>query len=258
MTVSSTLATRDLRASKVPNVGLGFWSIKLLSTAMGEATSDFLVHHFWPPWVVLVAASVFVASLAWQFTRPRYQTLPYWFTVVMVSVFGTMCADVAHVGLGIAYSISTTILALGLALIFVLWHRVEGTLSIHSITTTRRELFYWAAITTTFALGTAAGDMTAVTLRQGYFSSGVLFTALFVLPGLAYRLARLNPILAFWVSYVLTRPLGASYADWLGVSRARGGLNWGPGNVALGLSLAINVGIAVLARGERNTTRGHR
>lgn len=256
--MASPLATRHVRASKVPDVGVGFWSIKLLSTAMGEATSDFLVHHFWPPIVVLVAAAVFVAGLLWQFTRPRYQTLPYWFAVVMVSVFGTMCADVAHVGLGIAYSISTTILALALGLVFFLWYRVEGTLSIHSITTTRRELFYWAAVTTTFALGTAAGDMTAVTLRQGYFSSGIIFTGLFVLPGLAYRFARLNTVLAFWVSYVLTRPLGASYADWLGVSRARGGLNWGPGNVAMGFSLAIVVGIVALARAERRAARSHR
>ena len=256
--MSPLLTPHDVQASKVPDVGVGFWCIKLLSTAMGEATSDFLVHHFWPPGVVLIAAAVFAASLLWQFSRPRYQTGTYWFTVVMVSVFGTMCADVAHVGFAIAYSISTTILALALALIFFLWHRVEGTLSIHSITTTRRELFYWAAVTTTFALGTATGDLTAVTLHQGYFSSGVIFTALFVLPGLAYPVAHLNAVVAFWVSYVLTRPLGASYADWLGVSHARGGLNWGPGNVALGFSLAIVAGIVMLARAERHAARGHR
>ena len=237
---------------------MGFWSLKLLSTAMGEATSDFLVHRFWPPGVVLIAATVFLASLAWQFTRPQYQTWSYWFCVAMVSVFGTMCADVAHVGLGIAYPISTTILTLILALVFLLWHRVEHTLSIHSINTTRRELFYWAAVTTTFALGTATGDMAAVNLHLGNFSSGIVFTTLFVLPGLAYRFARITPILAFWVSYVLTRPLGASYADWLGVSRIRGGLDWGPGNVSLGFSLAIMVGIATLAHVERNAATSRR
>lgn len=176
----------------------------------------------------------------------------------MVSVFGTMCADVAHVRLGIAYSISTAALAIGLALVFVTWYLVEGTLSIHSITTVRREVFYWAAVTITFALGIAAGDMTAVALHQGYFASGVIFTALFLLPGLAYRFAGLTSVLAFWASYVLTRPLGASYADWLGVSHARGGLNWGPGNVSLGFTFAIVLGIALLARAERHAAKGHR
>src|SRR5664280_376976 len=223
-------ATHRFRASKVPAIGVGFWSIKLLTTAMGEATSDFFVHHFSPPVVVVVAGLVFLVSLTWQFTRQEYQTLPYWFAVVMVSVFGTMCADVAHVGLGIAYTVSTTFFAVVLALVFLLWYRLEHTLSIHSITTARRELFYWAAVTATFALGTATGDMTAVTLHRGYFFSGLIFTTIFVVPGLLFRFAGLNAVAAFWISYVLTRPLGASYADWLGVSRARGGLNWGPGN----------------------------
>ena len=243
---------RATRATKVPDVDVGFWTIKLLSTAMGEATSDFLVHRFSPPVVVLVTAVVFLASLAWQFTRPRYQTLPYWSAVVMVSVFGTMCADVAHVGLGIAYGVSTTVLGVILATTFVLWRRVESSLSIHSITTPRREIFYWVAVTATFALGTAAGDMTAVTLHMGYFTSGLLFSALFVLPGLGYRYARLGPVAAFWSSYVLTRPLGASFADWLGVSRARGGLDWGPGRVALGFTLAIVISVVALARAERS------
>ncbi len=251
-----TLASlRGTRATKVPDVGVGFWTIKLLSTAMGEATSDFLVHRYSPPVVVLVSAVVFLASLAWQFTRPRYQTWPYWSAVVMVSVFGTMCADVAHVGLGIAYGVSTTVLGVILVTTFILWHRVERSLSIHSITTPRREAFYWVAVTTTFALGTAAGDMTAVTLRLGYFTSGLLFSALFVLPGLGYRYARVNSVAAFWSSYVLTRPLGASYADWLGVSRARGGLDWGPGHVALGFALAIVIGVVALSRTEGSRER---
>jgi len=244
-------ATRHFSASKVPAIGVGFWGIKLLTTAMGEATSDFFVHRFSPPVVVVVAGLVFLASLVWQFTRPRYQTLPYWFCVVMVSVFGTMCADVAHVGLGIAYSVSTSVFAVALATIFLVWHRVEGTLSIHSITTARRELFYWLTVTATFALGTAAGDLTAVALHLGYISSALIFTGFIVLPGLAFRFAGANAVAAFWISYVLTRPLGASYADWLGVSRARGGLNWGPGNVALLFSAFIVAGVIALGRVER-------
>ena len=245
-------ATHRYRASKVPVIGVGFWSIKLLTTAMGEATSDFFVHRFSPPVVVVIAGLVFLASLTWQFTRPRYQTLSYWWCVVMVSVFGTMCADVTHVGLGIAYSVSTSAFALVLAAVFILWYRVEYTLSIHSITTARRELFYWAADTATFALGTATGDMTAVTLHLGYLASGLVFTAIFIIPGLGYRFAGVNAVAAFWISYVLTRPLGASYADWLGVSRVRGGLNWGPGNVALGFSLAILIGVMALGLTERS------
>ena len=245
-------ATHRYRASKVPVIGVGFWSIKLLTTAMGEATSDFFVHRFSPPVVVVIAGLVFLASLTWQFTRPRYQTLSYWWCVVIVSVFGTMCADVTHVGLGIAYSVSTSAFALVLAAVFILWYRVENTLSIHSITTARRELFYWAAVTATFALGTATGDMTAVTLHLGYLASGLVFTAIFIIPGLGYRFAGVNAVAAFWISYVLTRPLGASYADWLGVSRVRGGLNWGPGNVALGFSLAILIGVMALGLTERS------
>ena len=244
-------ATHRYDGSKVPSIGVGFWSIKLLTTAMGEATSDFFVHRFAPPLVVVVAGLVFVASLWWQFTRPRYRTLPYWFAVVMVSVFGTMCADVAHVGLHIPYVVSTSVYAVALAAIFLTWHRVEGTLSIHSIVTARRELFYWATVTTTFALGTATGDLTATTAHLGYVSSGVMFTVLIVIPGLAFRYAAFNAVAAFWVSYVLTRPLGASYADWLGVSHARGGLAWGPGNVSLLFSGAIVVGVVALARSER-------
>ena len=254
--MTNYLATHTFRASKVPAIGVGFWGIKLLSTAMGEATSDFFVHRFSPPLVVAVAGVIFLVSLAWQFTRPRYQTLPYWFCVVMVSVFGTMCADVAHVGLGIAYTVSTTVFALVLATIFLVWFRVERTLSIHSITSARRELFYWLTVTTTFALGTAAGDLTAVSLHLGYLSSGLVFSGLIVLPGLAYLLAGTNAVAAFWISYVLTRPLGASYADWFGVSHVRGGLDWGPGNVALGFSAMIVVGVLALGRFER-TNRSH-
>jgi uncharacterized membrane-anchored protein len=247
----NSLAAHQFHSSKVPLIGVGFWTIKLLSTAMGEATSDFLVHRFSPPLAVIATGLVFAVSLAWQFTRAQYQTVPYWFCVVMVSVFGTMCADVAHVGLGIPYVVSTGVLAVALAATFSLWYRVEHTLSIHSITSLRREAFYWTTVTVTFALGTATGDMTATTAHLGYFSSGLLFSALIVVPGLAFRFAGLSAVVAFWTTYVLTRPLGASYADWLGVSHARGGLDWGPGNVAMAFSAIIVVGVAVLGRSER-------
>ena len=140
----------------------------------------------------------------------------YWLAVAMVGVFGTMCADVLHVGLGVPYVVSTVFYAVVLFVVFRTWYRVEGTLSIHSITTERREVFYWAAVLATFALGTAAGDLTAVTFGLGYFGSGLLFAGVIAIPALGYFRYGMNSILAFWFAYVVTRPLGASFADWLG------------------------------------------
>lgn len=156
----------------------------------------------------------------------------------MVAVFGTMAADVLHVVLGIPYLASTVFFASALAIVFAIWYATEKTLSIHTIFTRRRELFYWATVMATFALGTAAGDMTASTLGLGYFPSAVLFAVLFAIPGLAFRLVGLNAIFAFWFAYVVTRPLGASVADWLGKS-ILGGLGLGDEKVAGVLTFLI-------------------
>jgi uncharacterized membrane-anchored protein len=238
--------SRTFRSSKVPPINGSFWFIKILTTAMGEATSDYFVHRFSPEIAVLAAGLVFLVVLYWQLRAPRYLVVTYWTGVVMVSVFGTMCADVIHVGLGVPYLVSAAGFAVLLSAVFLTWHRVEGTLSIHSILTTRRELFYWTTVVTTFALGTAAGDMTATTLHLGYFGSGVMFVILFFVPAAAYRFLHANAIGCFWTAYILTRPFGASFADWMGVSHVRGGLNWGPGNVAMLLSVFIVVAVAVL------------
>jgi len=236
---------------KVPDVDGTFWFLKILTTAMGEATSDYFVHHFNPEVAVLCTGVVFAAVLYRQLVEPAYRATWYWAAVVMVSVFGTMCADVVHVGLGVPYVVSASVFAVALVVVFVSWSHVEHTLSIHSITTTRRELFYWLAVIVTFALGTAAGDWTAVTLHLGYFGSGVLFTVLFCLPIIGFAVLRLNAIAMFWTAYILTRPMGASFADWLGVSHERGGLDWGTGKVALALSALIVVTVAVRARHDR-------
>ena len=238
---------RVFRATKVPEIDGFFWFLKLLTTAMGEAASDFFVHRFNPELAVIAGGVVFVAALYWQLTRPRYLTLPYWSAVVMVSIFGTMCADTLHVGLGVPYVVSATGFAIILALVFVSWSRSEHTLSIHSITTTRRELFYWATITTTFALGTAVGDLTATTFNLGYLTSGVLFAVIFCLPIVGFVVFRLNSVAMFWTAYVLTRPLGASFADYLAMPEDHGGRNWGPGNVALVFAAPFVVGVFVLA-----------
>jgi uncharacterized membrane-anchored protein len=153
---------------------------------------------------------------------------------------------VIHIGLGIPYVVSTAFFALALAVVFLTWYTFEKTLSIHSIYTPRRELFYWAAVITTFALGTAAGDMTATTMGLGYFISGVMFGVLFVLPALAYRWIGLNPILAFWTAYILTRPFGASFADWAGKSPSLSGLGLGTGEVSVVLTVLIVVLVGYL------------
>ena len=224
---------------KVPEIDLLFWLIKILTTAMGEVTSDYLVHQFDPEIVVPIAGLGLLGALALQFRARRYAAGTYWLAVVMVAIFGTMAADVLHIGLGIPYLISTTVFGLALAAVFATWYRTEQTLSIHRIDTHRRELFYWATVLVTFALGTATGDMTASTLGLGYLASGFLFAGLILLPALADRFAGLNPIAAFWIAYILTRPLGASFADWVGRPHTLSGLGVGTGLVSLGLTIVI-------------------
>lgn len=226
-------------ASKVPAVTAWFWIVKVLTTGMGEATSDYLVHQISPVIAVGLGAAGLAIALVLQFLARQYRTWTYWLAVIMVAVFGTMAADVLHVGLGVPYAVSTAVFATALGLIFAAWYATEKTLSIHSIRTRRREFFYWATVMATFALGTAAGDLTAYPLRLGFLGSGVMFTAVIAVPALAHRLLRLNAIVAFWFAYIVTRPLGASFADWLGVPPAIGGEGLGRGLVSLGLTVII-------------------
>ena len=234
--------------SKVPEITLTFWVIKILTTAMGEDTSDFLVHQFGNVPAVLLGFVIFLLGIYLQFRARNYHKWIYWFAVVMVSVFGTMAADVLHLGLGIPYVVSTTFYFILLVAIFWFWKRVEGTLSIESITTSRREFFYWATVLTTFALGTAAGDMTAHTFNWGFLSSGIIFGALFFTPGLVYLFIRKNSVMVFWISYVLTRPFGASFADWFGNLKSKGGLGYGYGSAALVLSALIVLLVATTSQ----------
>jgi len=226
-------------ASKVPVITVYFWIIKVLTTAMGEDTSDFLVHRFNPYAVVLFGAVAFCIVIAIQLATRRYVTWIYWMAVVMVSVFGTMAADAMHIGLGVPYYVSTAFFMVALAVIFALWYATEKTLSIHSIYTRRREMYYWATVLATFALGTAAGDLTARTLGLGFFSAGILFAVVIAIPAIAHWRFGMNPILAFWFAYIVTRPLGASFADWMGISHTYGGLGLGYGTVSLFLTVLI-------------------
>ena len=231
-------------AVRVPAVTVAFWITKGLTTGMGESSSDYLVHRLPPVVAVALGGTALVAALILQFAARRYVPWIYWLAVAMVGVFGTMAADVLHVGLGVPYLVSTAFFAVTLAVVFAAWYASEKTLSIHSIFSARREAFYWAAVMATFALGTAAGDMTAVTLNLGYFASGVMFVVVVAIPAIAHRWFGLNAILAFWFAYVATRPLGASFADWMGVSHARRGLDLGAGTVSLALAVLI-VGFVV-------------
>jgi uncharacterized membrane-anchored protein len=233
--------------NRVPAVTAVFWVVKVLTTGIGETTSDFLVKTFPPEVVVPVALLALVAALALQLRLRRYVAWVYWTAALMVSVFGTMAADVLHVGLGVPYVASTVGFAAVLAAIFVLWYRSERTLSVHAITTRRRELFYWATVLTTFALGTAAGDWTAVSLGLGFLASGVLFAVVIAIPAVAHAAFRLNAVLAFWAAYVVTRPLGASFADWLGVGPERGGVGIGTGPVSLAGLVAFAALVAWLS-----------
>ncbi len=216
---------------RVPEITAVFWMIKGLSTAMGESTSDYLVHAMAPELAVLLGFFGFVLALALQFRQRRYVAWSYWLAVVMVGIFGTMAADVLHVGLHVPYTASTILYAVVLAAIFVIWQRTEHTLSIHSIDTVRREGFYWLTVAATFAMGTALGDFTASTLHLGYFPSAILFAALITIPAIGYRWLRWNAIACFWFAYVLTRPLGASIADGLAKPKSTSGLGLGNGPV---------------------------
>jgi len=173
----------------------------------------------------------------------------------MVGVFGTMAADVLHVGFGVPYFASSALYAVVLAAVFVTWQRTEKTLSIHSIDSARREAFYWAAVVATFAMGTAVGDLTAVTFHLGYFLSMVFFAVVITVPAIGYRLLGWNSIFCFWFAYVITRPLGASFADWVGKPVSLSGLGVGDGNVALVLTVVIACLVAYLAITRKDVQR---
>jgi uncharacterized membrane-anchored protein len=236
---STDTARRAL--TKVPEITLIFWVLKLLTTGMGESMSDFLGQHSVP---IAGAIGIFGLWFAiWLQMRQRdYRAPIYWFAVMMVAIFGTMAADGIHDGASIPYAVTTPLFGLVVAAIFYFWYRSEGTLSIHSITTRRREGYYWAAVLATFALGTAAGDLTATPLHLGFFPSALLFIAVIAIPAVGWWRFDLNPIVAFWFAYIVTRPIGASFADWFSKPHSITGLGLGDGTVS-GLSLIVFIAL---------------
>jgi uncharacterized membrane-anchored protein len=233
-------------AAKVPEIIPLFWIIKILTTAGGEAGSDFLAHYgnFGGGGTVLI---VFIAGILLQFGTRRYRAFAYWFFAYSIAIFGTAAADFLHLDVGLPYAATSALWAVVLAAVFWVWHRREGTLSIHSITTRDREYFYWATVFATFALGTALGDYTAIALNLGYLASGVYFGILILVPALAYWKFGMNAIVAFWFAYVVTRPLGASFADYISKPQSQRGAGFGDGPTFAVLTLVVAVLVLFLS-----------
>jgi uncharacterized membrane-anchored protein len=231
--------------NKVPEVTAIFWIIKILSTTVGETGADYLAVHvgLGASATITIMVSFLVVALALQLRARGYVPLIYWLTVVLVSVVGTQITDWLTDRLEISLYVSTAAFAASLAAIFALWYGVERTLSIHTVVTTRRELFYWAAILFTFALGTAAGDLATEALGLGFQFGVIAFGALIALISLAFSLGA-NPVLSFWLAYILTRPLGASLGDLVSQSREYGGVGFGTIYTSLGFLAVIIVLVA--------------
>jgi uncharacterized membrane-anchored protein len=225
---NATGTQRSELLSKVPEVTVFFWIIKVLCTTVGETASDFLNVNlsFGLRGTAIAAGCALLVVLFFQFRTRKYLPAIYWLTVVLISVFGTLVTDILTDSLGFPLEASTIIFSVALGATFVAWYVKEGTLSIHSIYTPRREAFYWSAILFTFALGTASGDLMAESLGLGYLVTGLIVLGVITAAVIAWRLG-LDAVLGFWIVYVLTRPLGASLGDYLSQPRASGGLGLG-------------------------------
>jgi uncharacterized membrane-anchored protein len=233
-------------AVKVPEIIVLFWVVKVLTTAGGEVTSDYLKKYgnFGGGGTEV---ALFVIALVLQFTTRRYRALAYWSFAYAIAIGGTGLADFLHLDVHIPYAGTTLMWALILAGVFICWYRSEGTLSIHSVTTQRREAFYWATVFATFALGTALGDFTATSLNMGYLDSGLFFLGVFLIPAVAWRWFGADSVAAFWAAYVVTRPLGASFSDWISKPQNITGLNFGNGRTAIVFAVAVLILVVYLA-----------
>ena len=238
-------------AAKVPEIIFLFWVIKILTTCGGEAVSDYLALG---NRVIggAVEFGLFAIALVWQFRTRRYVAAAYWSLAYAIAIFGTGVSDALHLFVGIPYAGTTLLWAVVLALSFWLWYRSEGTLSIHSIVTRRREAYYWAVVFATFALGTALGDFTASVLGLGYLASGIMFFLIILIPAVFWRWFGLNAVAAFWFAYVVTRPLGASFADYLGRPQSLSGLGLGSGRIAVIVTIVTAVLVGYLAVTRRD------
>ncbi len=215
--------------NKVPEVTIYFWVIKVFCTTVGETAADYLntTLNFGLTGTSLVMGALLTVVLFFQFKAGKYTPSIYWLAVVLISVVGTLITDNLTDKLGVSLETTTLVFSIALALTFAVWYAVEKTLSVHSIVTRRREAFYWLAILFTFALGTAAGDLTAEKFGLGYLTAVFIFAGLIAIVAIAYYAVKVNAVLAFWLAYIFTRPLGASIGDYLSQAHANGGLGLG-------------------------------
>lgn len=234
--------------NKAPEVTLAFWAIKIMSTTVGETGADYLAVHIGLGTALTdsITLALLAAALTLQVRASRYVPWIYWLTVVLVSVVGTQITDALTDGIGVSLYASTSAFAAALLATFAIWYHRERTLSINTIVTRRRELFYWAAILCTFALGTAAGDLATEALGLGFKLGVVVFGAMIAAVTVAYCLGA-NSVLCFWLAYILTRPLGASLGDLLSQSREYGGLGLGSVYTSVGFLTLIILLVAFLS-----------
>lgn len=240
--------------SKVPDITLYFWVIKVLCTTVGETFADLLDTNFDLGLTNLTAimGSLLIVALFFQVRAKRYMPSVYWLAVVLISIVGTLITDNLTDSLGVELVITTGVFAVALAVSFAAWYSSEGTLSIHSIFTARREAFYWVAILFTFALGTAAGDLAAESLALGYLTSAMIFAALIAGIALAHRYLKLDAVVAFWFAYIVTRPLGASLGDFLAQSPDNGGMGIGTVGTSIVFLSAIIITVIYLTMSKRD------
>lgn len=256
MTNFPTRDTARALLNKVPEVTVFFWIIKILATTVGETFADFLAGNLGLGLIgtTLVMSAVFLAVLAVQFRTRRYVPGVYWLTVVLISVVGTLITDNLTDNFGVPLELSTAVFSVALAITFAVWYRQEGTLSIHTIFTPRREAYYWLAILFTFALGTAAGDLIAERLGLGYWPSALIVGALIAAVAISHFAFRANAVLTFWIAYVLTRPLGASLGDGFSQPADTGGLGLGTTVTSVVFLVAIVAATTYLAISKRDQT----
>jgi len=230
--------------NKVPEITLFFWIIKILCTTVGETGADFLNEkmNLGLDGVTIIVGIILAVTLVFQFRSKKYIPGVYWLSVVLISIVGTLITDNLTDVLGVPLETTTIIFAISLAVVFAVWYKKEKTLSIHSITTSRREAFYWLAILFTFALGTAAGDLLAESVDLGYLLSAVIFGAMIALIAVSHFGFKVNAVLSFWLAYILTRPLGASIGDYLSQDSDSGGLQLGPEITSI-IFLAVILGV---------------
>lgn len=243
--------------NKVPEVTLTFWIIKIMATTVGETAADFLNVNlnFGLTGTSLVMGVLLLAFLVAQLDARKYVPWKYWITVVLLSIFGTLITDNLVDSFGVTLQTTTTVFSIALAATFAGWFAIERTLSIHSIFTTRRELFYWAAILFTFALGTAAGDLAAEGMHLGYANAALIYGGLIAAVTFAYYVFNINAIAAFWIAYVLTRPFGASCGDFLSQPIAHGGVGLGTVGTSAIFLVTIVALVIYLSGTENKLTR---